>query len=114
MFIVAHPLPSSTPRFHREQKANPDHRFALPEDFAVVFAEAAGEMVVGGVFLRLFISNPAWVLRKPKEFLVELLEKWCTLTATNSPNVRMIIFATPFKKRVGKAFHIHLTISYIA
>ncbi|XP_067952104.1 dnaJ homolog subfamily C member 13-like [Watersipora subatra] len=75
-----------TKHFHREQKAKPDHRFTLPEDFAVVYTESAGEMVVGGVFLRLFIANPTWVLRKPKEFLVELLEKWCALTSTNSPN----------------------------
>lgn len=74
-------------RFHSEQKTNPDHRFNLPEDFAVVFVEGAGEMVVGGVFLRLFIANPGWVLRKPREFLTELLEKWCAMTSTNSPNV---------------------------
>ena len=97
-------------RFHKEQIANPDYRFTLPEDFAVVFAEAAGEMVVGGVFLRLFIANPAWVLRKPKEFLVELLEKWCAFTSTNSPNVSglcilcvltlscsCLFFATPYQ-----------------
>jgi len=76
-------------RFHAEQKVNPNHRFSLPEDFAVVFAEAAGEVVVGGVFLRLFIANPGWVLRKPKEFLTELLEKWCAMTSTNSPNVSL-------------------------
>lgn len=37
---------------------------------------AAGEIVVSGVFIRLFIENPGWVLRKPKEFLVELFEMW--------------------------------------
>lgn len=81
-------------RFHAEQKANPDHRFTLSEDFAVVFAEAAGEIVVGGVFLRLFIANPGWVLRKPKEFLTELLERWCTMTSTNSPNVSVDIIVS--------------------
>ena len=34
------------------------------------------ELVVSGVFLRLFIANPGWVLRKPKEFLVDLFELW--------------------------------------
>ena len=34
------------------------------------------EIVVSGVFLRLFIANPGWVLRKPKEFLVDLFELW--------------------------------------
>lgn len=34
------------------------------------------ELVISGVFVRLFIANPGWVLRKPKEFLVELFETW--------------------------------------
>jgi DnaJ family protein C protein 13 len=38
------------------------------------------ELVVSGVFIRLFITNPGWVLRKPKEFLVDLFELWLDLT----------------------------------
>ena len=34
------------------------------------------EIVVSGVFIRLFIANPGWVLRKPKEFLTDLFELW--------------------------------------
>ena len=37
---------------------------------------AENELVVSGVFIRLFVSNPGWVLRKPKEFLVDLFEIW--------------------------------------
>ena len=33
----------------------------LPEDFAVVYSQVQGELVVGGVFLRLFIAQPTWV-----------------------------------------------------
>ena len=36
----------------------------------------ANEIVVSGVFIRLFIENPGWILRKPKEFLVDLFEVW--------------------------------------
>jgi len=32
------------------------------------------EITVAGVYLRLLVSNPGWVLRKPKETLGELLE----------------------------------------
>ena len=59
----------------------------LPEDFAVVFGEAEGELAVGGVFLRIFIAQPAWVLRKPREFLTALLEKLTELLEKNSPHV---------------------------
>jgi DnaJ family protein C protein 13 len=34
-----------------------------------------GEFVIAGVYLRLFIQNPSWVVRKPKEFLTELMDK---------------------------------------
>jgi DnaJ homolog subfamily C member 13 len=34
------------------------------------------ELVVAGVYIRLFIANPGWVLRKPKEFLTDLFELW--------------------------------------
>lgn len=32
------------------------------------------EFCVGGIYLRLLVANPGWVLRKPKEILGELLE----------------------------------------
>lgn len=59
----------------------------MPEDFAVVFGEAEGELAVGGVFLRIFIAQPAWVLRKPREFLIALLEKLTELLEKNNPHV---------------------------
>ena len=36
-------------------------RCQLPEDFEVMFDEAAGEITIGGIYLRLFIQQPAWV-----------------------------------------------------
>lgn len=35
---------------------------------------ASNEIVVAGVYLRLFVANPAWTLRKPKQFLAALLD----------------------------------------
>jgi len=52
----------------------------------VVYTSAAGEMVVAGVFLRLYIANPGWVLRKPREFITELLEKWSAMSSVTSPD----------------------------
>ena len=63
----------------KAQLENPDTRWSLREDFAVVYTDVQGELTIGGVFLRLFIANPGWVLRKPKEFLTELMEKWVEL-----------------------------------
>lgn len=33
------------------------------------------ELVVGGVFLRLYIANPAWTVRHPRQFATELMEQ---------------------------------------
>ncbi|XP_058039932.1 dnaJ homolog subfamily C member 13 isoform X7 [Ahaetulla prasina] len=68
------------------QRDNPDTNWKLPEDFAVVYGEAEGELSVGGVFLRIFIAQPAWVLRKPREFLIALLEKFTELLEKNNPH----------------------------
>lgn len=71
-------------RHYQEQKDNPDIQWKLPDNFEVMFDEAAGELIVGGIYLRLFIQQPAWVLRKPKEFLVALLQKFIELLSKSS------------------------------
>nr|XP_026495433.1 dnaJ homolog subfamily C member 13 isoform X2 [Vanessa tameamea] len=40
-----------------------------------------GEVVVGGVYLKLFLQNPTWSLRSPKRFLQELVTE--TLSSLN-------------------------------
>ncbi|KAF3827137.1 hypothetical protein GH733_002623 [Mirounga leonina] len=70
----------------KNQRDNPDVNWKLPDDFAVVFGEAEGELAVGGVFLRIFIAQPAWVLRKPREFLIALLEKLTEFLEKNNPH----------------------------
>lgn len=54
----------------------------------MAYGAGQGELAVGGVFLRIFIAQPGWVLRKPREFLVSLLETITELFETNNPNVR--------------------------
>ena len=76
----------SLSRHYVTQRDNPVTRWNLAEDFAVVYTDVEGELTVGGVFLRLYIANPGWVLRKPKDFMIELLEKWTELTNVSNPN----------------------------
>ncbi|XP_061777667.1 dnaJ homolog subfamily C member 13-like isoform X1 [Nerophis ophidion] len=70
----------------KQQKDNPDVNWRLPEDFTVAYGAGQGELEVGGVFLRIFIAQPGWVLRKPREFLVSLLETVTELLEKNNPN----------------------------
>lgn len=53
----------------------------------MAYGAGQGEIEVGGVFLRIFIAQPGWVLRKPREFLVSLLETLTELLEKNNPNV---------------------------
>ncbi|ELU18389.1 hypothetical protein CAPTEDRAFT_227625 [Capitella teleta] len=77
-------------RHYKAQRENPDTKWNVPEDFSVVYTDVQGELTIGGVFLRLFVANPGWVLRRPKEFLVDLLEKWSELVAMSNPNVEVL------------------------
>ena len=52
---------------------------------------ATSEPVVGGVYLRLFIASPTWALRKPKEFLSELMDATLTLMAKEKTDVCIIV-----------------------
>lgn len=73
-------------KHYEVQKDSPDIHWKLPDDFEVMFDEAAGELIIGGIYLRLFIQQPAWVLRKPKEFLVALLQTFVDLLTKSSSN----------------------------
>lgn len=61
----------------------------MPDSNGLASFIAPNEFVVGGVYLRIFIANPAWTLRKPKEFLSELLETCLTLMSKEKTNVNL-------------------------
>lgn len=62
-------------KLYQTQMENPiGSTWKLPEDFELSNIAASGEVVVAGVYLRLFVENPSWVLRRPKEFLTELFD----------------------------------------
>lgn len=62
---------NSIHRFYSAQKLNGKLLWKDPEILPDI---VSNEIVVAGVYLRLFVSNPAWTLRKPKQFLSDLLD----------------------------------------
>lgn len=48
------------------------------------------EVSVGGIYLRLLVANPGWVLRKPKETMSELLE--AALQGLQKDSVNFVTF----------------------
>ncbi|XP_055621008.1 dnaJ homolog subfamily C member 13 isoform X2 [Toxorhynchites rutilus septentrionalis] len=57
--------------FYAQQKQNLKTLWRDPEVLPDIISN---ELVVSGVYLRLYISNPGWTLRKPKQFLSDLLD----------------------------------------
>lgn len=55
----------------------------LPDMHLLNEASDTDEFVVAGVYLRLFNSSPTWVLRKPREFLTELMNLFQTLVKSH-------------------------------
>ncbi|CAM4760310.1 unnamed protein product [Rotaria magnacalcarata] len=73
--------------FYQRQRAAPtetkwslDDAFQLLGDDEETQRIKQNELIVGGVYVRLLIANPGWVVRRPKEFLTELLSRWTTHT----------------------------------
>jgi DnaJ homolog subfamily C member 13 len=58
-------------RFNSAQKQSHKVQWKDPEILQEITTE---ELVVSGVYLRLFVANPGWTLRKPKQFLSDLLD----------------------------------------
>lgn len=74
-------------RHQTAQAQNSSVIWKMPDTNGLTNLIAPNEFVVGGVYLRIFIANPAWTLRKPKEFLSELLETCLTLMSKEKTNV---------------------------
>ncbi|XP_066249736.1 dnaJ homolog subfamily C member 13 [Euwallacea similis] len=83
-----------TDEHYKEQCANPLLQWKNPDSNGVATLTAPHEIVIGGVYLRLFIENPAWTLRKPKEFLSELLETCLENMSKETPNEELLELST--------------------
>lgn len=74
---------SNSNEFWKYQTNNSKHLWKDPEILKDI---TTSELVVSGVYLKLFISNPSWTLRKPKQFLSDLLDFVTTnLSRTTTP-----------------------------
>lgn len=75
--------------FWKQQINNPNHLWKDPDTLKDIISE---ELVVSGVYLKLFISNPCWTLRKPKQFLSDLLDFVSSnITRTTTPKEKELL-----------------------
>lgn len=57
--------------FYQNQLKDSNYQWRDPEALAEI---STNELVVSGVYLRLYASNPGWTLRRPRQFLSDLLD----------------------------------------
>lgn len=71
--------------------ANPETPWNAPAD-EIQRAQSfvSNELVISGIYVRLFIANPGWVLRKPREFLSDLLEQALQIMKSSVPNLETL------------------------
>lgn len=60
-------------QIYEGQMEDPAYTWHMKPDFNLLDAFDQEELVIAGVYLRLFNQNPTWVLRKPRDFLTELM-----------------------------------------
>lgn len=72
--------------FYSQQKSNAKLNWRDPEVLPEIMSN---ELVVSGVYLRLFVQNPGWTLRKPKQFLSDLLDFIVENISRSGVEVRM-------------------------
>lgn len=65
----------------------------LTEEPTAYSTAIAGELIVGGVFIRLFNKNPGWTVRHPKQFATELMESVLELMQKPNKNLEPITIA---------------------
>ena len=61
-------------RHQQHLRQNPDAAFVYDEAAIPKAIASQNELVISGIYIRLFIANPGWVLRRPREILTDLLE----------------------------------------
>ncbi|KAF5295196.1 hypothetical protein FQA39_LY13201 [Lamprigera yunnana] len=76
------------------QSQNPSATWRIPDNNGLTNTATPNEIMIGGVYLRIFIANPTWTLRRPKEFLSELLESCLTQMVKDKPNVELLEMGT--------------------
>ncbi|KAK4337430.1 hypothetical protein RND71_043541 [Anisodus tanguticus] len=75
-----------TVKLYNEQHNNPSTQFKLEDDFKILYNDSEDEITISGVYLRLFVQNPSWVLRRPKEFLTDLMENFQSILTKKDLN----------------------------
>ncbi|CAB3364063.1 Hypothetical predicted protein [Cloeon dipterum] len=70
--------------FSKRQRLDGKAEWKSPDTDFNYQVDQSDELVVGGVYLRLFSTNPGWSLKRPKHFLGELLDTTIDLMSRES------------------------------
>lgn len=77
-------------RHYQHLKTNPENTWSQDQDVQIDHGIGTGELVISGIYIRLFIANPGWVLRKPREFLTDLLENMLNMMSSKDTDLQKL------------------------
>ncbi|KAK6624832.1 hypothetical protein RUM44_011696 [Polyplax serrata] len=80
-------------KFYSMQSQNANAEWTPPDD-KTVSTICPNEVVVAGVYLRLFVANPGWSVRRPKEFLTELMDFCLSLMSKEKTDADLLEMST--------------------
>jgi DnaJ family protein C protein 13 len=70
---------------------DPAAYWKMPEDIST---ERVEDIQVGGVYLALFLKQPGWAVRKPRDFLIALLERFVQVCSDQNSEIELLELIT--------------------
>jgi len=77
----------------RKSQARGEKTWTLPDSFVIHHMELQEELFVGGVYVRLFLKDPCFPLRKPQAFLEGLLQAFLEDTVNGNRETAVLLGA---------------------
>lgn len=75
----------------RQRQAEGELDWSLPAGYSLVYERLAGELHVGGVYVRFFLKNPEFAIRNPKRFVEGLMERYSAELGGSDPSAELSV-----------------------
>lgn len=100
--LVKNHLKTSVEKLMIAQLSDPTSKWIPPPGDGTLYQSTVdGEIIVGGIYIRLYNLNPSWTVRHPKQFSTELMEKVLELMQKPNDNLQ------PITQALCSLFHYH-------
>ncbi|KAF2075665.1 hypothetical protein CYY_003038 [Polysphondylium violaceum] len=87
-------------------------QWKLPsEDFTITYGVGGDELIIGGVYISLFLKQPGWSLRNPRKFLLEVFDNLLRYASVELPGGAIDPKIQPLSLAIISLFQHHNVVS---